>query len=162
MSLFPRSEAIRPESLYSGGCFLKHLSACIRGEDITAAMPRLKPCIEISRGFNGDYAAEVAKSISHLSGTGDPETILKWCRRLSRKTIRTGFSLVMPRAQCWITDLARSCEVFEAWYPEHRETMRRCLVWSCDPIADAREVIDAFNAFSPWLEGEFQSRIGMD
>jgi predicted nucleotidyltransferase len=116
-------EALAKESLSGFGCFIKHLCVCVDGEDIRPLFPKFRPSIEVARGFNGDYAAVMKARFEELAKMDHSKMAQPVIRQICRKTVRTGFSLVMPRMGCWTTDLKPSFDYFCRYYPDKRSDM---------------------------------------
>ena len=155
-------EALAPESLAGLGCFLKHLCICIAGEDIRPLLPKFRPTLEVARGFNGDYASVVQTMLSDLARTDQFEPAQHLMRRICRKTVRTGFSLVMPSLGFWTTQLEPSSEYFCRTYPDKRASMTRILDWIQHPPPDKAEFLQTIAPLADWLANEFDRVIGRE
>jgi predicted nucleotidyltransferase len=153
-------EALAKESLPGLGCFLKHLCLCVSGEDIRPLLPKFRPSIEVARGFNGDYAAVTQTMLTDLAQTDQTSVAQSVMRRLCRKTVRTGFSLVMPRLGRWTTDLETSVNYFCRYYPEKRTQMALILSWIQHPPKDSASFLQTMKPLSDWLAAEIGRVIG--
>ncbi|NYF81358.1 nucleotidyltransferase domain-containing protein [Granulicella arctica] len=156
----PLQEALSKESLPGLGCFIKHLCVCVAGEDIRPLLPKFRPSIEVARGFNGDYAIDTQATLNELGETNQPAIAQAVMRRICRKTVRTGFSLVMPRLGRWTTELETSFEYFCRYYPEKRTSMTLILDWIQRPPEDKTEFLRTVTPLAEWLTTEFDRVIG--
>ena len=57
-------------------------------------------------------------------------------RRVARRLVRTGFTLIMPRWGGWTSDLDRSAELFAQYYPERADQLRRAAALARTRSAD--------------------------
>jgi predicted nucleotidyltransferase len=153
-------EALAKESLPGLGCFIKHLCVCVAGEDIRPVLPKFRPTIEVARGFNGDYAAVMRGLLAELAEANETEVAQSVMRRICRKTVRTAFSLVMPRLGCWTTELERSVDYFCRYYPEKQHSMALILNWIQQPPQDRTEFLRRVLPLADWLTVEFDQVIG--
>lgn len=153
-------EAFAKESLPGLGCFLKHLCVCVAGEDIRPLLPKFRPSIEVASGFNRDYAAVMQATLAELAEANQTHMAQSVMRRICRKTVRTGFSLVMPRLGCWTTSLERSADFFCRYYPEKRSSMALTLDWIQRPPEDKAEFLRIVLPLADWLATEFDRIIG--
>lgn len=148
-------EALAEENLSGLGCFIKHLCVCVDGEDIRPLFPKFRPSIEVARGFNADYAAVMQAKLEELAKTDQTIVVQSLIRQMCRKTIRTGFSLVMPRLNCWTTDLESSFNCFCHYYPEKRSSMAPILDWTQQPPENLTEFLPTITPLAEWLTTEF-------
>jgi predicted nucleotidyltransferase len=148
-------EALAEEGLPGWGCFIKHLCVCLAGQDIRPLLPRFRPSIEVARGFNGDYPSVTQAGLQELAEANQTEIAQSLMRRICRKTVRTGFSLVMPRLGCWTTDLEPSVEYFCRYYPEKRTSMSLILGWIQRPPENREEFLRTIEPLADWLSIEF-------
>jgi hypothetical protein len=77
-------------------------------------------------------------------------------RQICRKTVRTGFSLVMPRLGCWTTNLDVSVEYFRICYPQWQTAMAMILEWTRQPTEDRAEFLRTVTPLAEWLTVEFE------
>jgi hypothetical protein len=81
-------------------------------------------------------------------------------RQICRKTVRTAFSLVMPRLGCWTTDLGLSSRHFCQCHPDRRADMDLVLDWTRRPPEDRTEFLNTVVPLAEWLAAEFERVIG--
>jgi uncharacterized protein len=140
-------------------CFMKHLCICIYGNDITKDIPGFKPSKEVAEGFNGDLAQSLESSKAKIEKATLESEIKKRSQAVSKKIIRTGFSLVMPRSESWTTDLQTSVDTFANHYPEKTIEMNTALEWAKAGSSDKQKVVEFIDTFGQWLTKEFQEQI---
>lgn len=80
-------------------------------------------------------------------------------RGISRRLVRTGFTLVMPRWQGWTSDLDEMAGAFAAYYPEWGPRMREAAALGQEPTDDPA-VLRSFlrshvEELGSWLAGEY-------
>jgi hypothetical protein len=79
---------------------------------------------------------------------------------VTRKLVRTGFTLVMPRWGGWTSDLSVAAEVFGRYYPAQAQAMAGAAVLARAPVADAAIVPDLIGGLGGWLAQEYGQVIG--
>lgn len=139
--------------LHGIGCFIKHLCVCVLGERMQDALPKFKPTQTVAKAFNGDFEKARATYLSLLKTT-PTEGISRLGNQISRKFIRTGFSLVSAREQSWTTDPQMACAAFAKYYPEKAADMQRVLRFSKAPELDKQEIEALLTGFGGWLASE--------
>ena len=153
------ADALSEKERLGGLCFLKHLSVCIYGNDLTKDVPGFKPSKDISKGFNGDIAKNIKSSKAKIENAPSGQELRKLSRSLSKKVIRTGFSLVMPRSGSWTTNLQISVDIFLRYYPKKAVEMNTVLEWSRIGSEDKKTIIEFIDTFGLWLTKEFEKEI---
>lgn len=141
-------------------CYIKHLCVCIYGNDITRDISKFKPTKAVAKGFNGDIAEKLELNRRKFLKQLTPSEIKKLSQETSKRIIRTGFSLVMPRAKSWTTDLQKSVDTFIYYYPEKRTEISMALKWSKEGTVNKQAVINFIDSFGLWLSTEFNKQIG--
>jgi predicted nucleotidyltransferase len=154
-------EVTSEKERYGYMCYIKHLCVCVYGNDITKDTLSFTPSKEIAKGFNGDitevlksYKDKIEKSTSELE-------LKKLSQEVSKKIVRTGFSLVMPRSGSWSTDLQSSFDTFVYYYPEKAKDMNVVLEWARGCFSDKASVVEFMEVFGKWLSEEFEREILM-
>ncbi|AIJ26844.1 hypothetical protein [Amycolatopsis methanolica] len=79
---------------------------------------------------------------------------------MSRRLVRTGFTLVMSRWGGWTSDLDRSAELFGRYYPERLGQMRKAAVTARAPTADPAVLGLLIDDLGPWLAAEYTATHG--
>ena len=156
------AEATSEKENFGLMCFMKHLCICIYGNDLTKDVGGFKPTKEVAKGFNSDIAKGLESSKTKLENATSEAEILRLSQQVSKRIIRTGFSLVMPRLQSWTTNLETSVDSFIKFYPERATQMQIALEWSKEGSEDKESVIEFINTFGLWLTKEFEREILTD
>jgi hypothetical protein len=143
------------------GFFVACLCTHLIGPDLATALPRYRPTGLLARETNGDlglvlpqWRAEVAEAVTDVSR----RTL---SRRVARRIVRTGFTLVMPRWGGWTSDLDKSAELFGGYYPERAEQMRLAAVTARHPSTDPRRLAVLVDDLGPWLATEYEPMHGL-
>lgn len=152
-------DALSEKERLGGLCFLKHLSVCIYGDDITKNVSGFKPTKAVAKGFNGDIAKSLKSLKEKIKNAISGQEVKKVSQLLAKKIIRTAFSLVMPRAASWTTNLQTSVETFLQYYPEKTKEMNTVLGWSKIGTDDKEEILKFINTFGLWLTQKFKEEI---
>ena len=114
---------------YDLGWFLACLCTPLLGEDLGQKLPRYEPTSLLARETNGDLGLWLPRWSERAAAAATDDERKALCRFVSRKVVRTGFTLVMPRWGGWTSDLAESAEVFGRYYPERRSRCGRRRGW---------------------------------
>ncbi len=152
-------EVTSEKEKYGYMCYIKHLCVCIYGNDVTKDVPAFHPSREVAKGFNGDIKESLLSYKSKIENADSETELKKLSQEVSKKIVRTGFSLVMPRSGSWSTDLQSSFDTFLYYYPEKTEEMSIALAWAKAGSSDKMVVIKFINTFGQWLSEEFGREI---
>ena len=160
---WPVSRILDPAERYDLGFFLACLCTPLLGEDVARWLPRYRPTRRLARDTNGDIAAfldraRAARDRADRDRGGD---IRRLCRSVTRKLVRTGFTLVMPRWGGWTSDLFVAARVFGEYYPAQAEAMADAAVLARAPAGDAAVVSDLIGGLGGWLAREYGRTIGV-
>jgi hypothetical protein len=160
---WPVSRILDPAERYDLGFFLACLCTPLLGEDVARWLPRYRPSRRLARDTNGDIAAFLDRARAALDRAdrdrgGD---IRRLCRSVTRKLVRTGFTLVMPRWGGWTSDLFVAARVFGEYYPAQAEAMADAAVLARAPAGDAAIVSDLIGGLGGWLAREYGRTIGV-
>jgi uncharacterized protein len=137
------------------GWFVACLCTPLTGEDLALQLPRYRPTTLLARETNGDLGNLLPRWRERL---GETTTVTEWralSRRVTRRVVRTGFTLVMPRWGGWTSDLAQSAAVFCQYYPARCEQMKAAAAAARTPTADRSLLSMLINDLGPWLAGEY-------
>lgn len=145
---------------YDLGFFVACLCTPLLGEDLAARLPCYRPDSLLARETNGDLGLALARwrERAAQAATGTERTSL--IRAVSRRIVRTGFTLVMPRWQGWTSDLATSAQVFGHYYPDRAGQMRAAATAARTPAADPAVLDMLIDDLGPWLETEYTATHG--
>jgi hypothetical protein len=140
---------------YDLGWFAACLCTPLLGDDLGRQLPRYRPSSLLARETNGDLDDAVALWHRQLGEAGTDADRLKLSRLISRRLVRTGFTLVMPRWGGWTSDLRESASVFGRYYPERREQMRAAADIARTPTASEPVLGMLVADLGPWLAAEY-------
>ncbi|MGW6518520.1 nucleotidyltransferase domain-containing protein [Streptomyces sp. NPDC054962] len=141
---------------YDLGWFLACLCTPLLGEDLATYLPRYRPDSLLARETNGDLALLLPRWRDRIASAGDSEELLRpLVRFMSRRLVRTAFTLVMPRWNGWTSDLHEMAEAFGAYYPQRAEQLRTAAVLGYEPIGDRAVLSSYVDDLGPWLAEEY-------
>jgi uncharacterized protein len=160
---WPVSRILDPAERYDLGFFLACLCTPLLGQDVARWLPRYRPTRRLARDTNGDIAAFLGRARADLDRAdrdrgGD---IRRLCRSVTRKLVRTGFTLVMPRWGGWTSDLFVAARVFGEYYPAQAEAMADAATLARAPAGDAAIVSDLIGGLGGWLAQEYGRTVGV-
>ncbi|MFD9390158.1 nucleotidyltransferase [Streptomyces sp. NPDC060000] len=138
------------------GWFLACLCTPLLGEDLAEYLPRYRPDSLLARETNGDLALVLPRWRDRVSAAGASEAALRpLVRFMSRRLVRTAFTLVMPRWNGWTSDLHEMAEAFGAYYPQRAEQLRAAAVLGYEPRGDRAVLSSYVDDLGPWLADEY-------
>jgi predicted nucleotidyltransferase len=137
------------------GWFVTCLCTPLIGEDLALRLPRYRPTSLLARETNGDLGDLLPRWREQLSAASMVAERQALSRRVTRRLVRTGFTLVMPRWGGWTSDLAESASVFCRYYPERGDQMRAAAAAARTPTADHALLSMLINDLGPWLTAEY-------
>ena len=175
--LFSTDTLLSELERYDMGWMVACLCTPLLGDDLAARLPRYRPSSVLARESNGDLgpsldrwrgrAAALAAATEGSAGDSrgrDSESRGSESRKsegrtlnraASRRIVRTGLSLVMPRWGGWTSDLTESAEVFGRYYPERAAQMRRAATIARTRTADTSDLNMLLDDLGPWLAAEY-------
>lgn len=136
---------------------LKTQAICVYGEDIaqTIAAIKLGEAAQHYRSIQSD----IEKSIRFFEGDNDLQ-FKKQCAWIMKRILRTGFELVMERAQKYTRDLYPCYESFSFYYPEKSTLMRKTLDLVLNPSQHPEIVLPILYAWREWMPEEVKKFFG--
>lgn len=137
------------------GWFLACLCTPLSGPDLAGSLPRYRPTSLLARETNGDFAQSLARVRARAATTATAAGRTALSRSFARKTVRTGFSLVMTRWDGWTSDLRESAEVFGAYHPQRAEQMRTAADAARRGSLDPGVMVMLLEDLGPWLAAEY-------
>ncbi|MFJ8535751.1 nucleotidyltransferase [Streptomyces sp. NPDC093591] len=141
---------------YDLGWFVACLCTPLLGEDLAEYLPRYRPDSLLARETNGDLGLLLPRWRERIADAGDSEDACRpLVRFMSRRLVRTGFTLVMPRWGGWTSDLREMAEAFASYYPAQAERMRAAAVLGYEPTGDAGVLRAYVDDLGPWLVDEY-------
>lgn len=145
---------------YDLGWFVACLCTPLIGEDLAAQLPRYRPTSLLARETNGDVGDLLPRWRAQLSHAESDADLKAMSRRVGRRLVRTGFTLVMPRWGGWTSDLDESAAVFGHYYPERREQMELAAEAATQTTADRAALGILIDDLGPWLAAEYLATHG--
>ncbi|MFC1417893.1 nucleotidyltransferase domain-containing protein [Streptacidiphilus cavernicola] len=146
------------------GWFVACLCTPLLGPDLGAELPRYRPSPLLARETNGDLGLVLPRWREQLAALGSgsrDEAAETECRllgrRVGRRLVRTGFTLVMPRWNGWTSDLVRSAEVFGRYYPQWAAPMRLAAEVGRAPTGDLAVLGTLVDGLGGWLAAEYRA-----
>jgi hypothetical protein len=154
--LVSRAQALSDPETYDLGWFIACLCTPLSGEDLAAHLPRYRPDSLLARETNGDLALLLPRWRERIA-TADAceEARRPLVRLMSRRLVRTAFTLVMPRWNGWTSDLHEMAEAFAEYYPTRAEQLRRAAVLGYEPTGDRAVLVTYVDDLGPWLAEEY-------
>ncbi|MFI8455211.1 nucleotidyltransferase domain-containing protein [Kitasatospora sp. NPDC085464] len=143
------------------GWFVACLCTPLFGVDLATRLPRYRPTSLLARETNGDLAVALPGWRERAATATTDAELRALTRAVTRRIVRTGFTLVMPRWGGWTSDLTASAEAFAAYYPEHADRMRLAAATARTPAADRAPAVDRgvltmlIDDLGPWLAAEY-------
>ena len=137
------------------GWFVACLCTPLIGEDLALQLPRYQPTSLLARETNGDLGDLLPRWRERLGEATTGTDRLALSRRVARRLVRTGFTLVMPRWGGWTSDLELSAWIFCRYYPARCDQMRAAAAAARTPTADRALLNMLINDLGPWLAGEY-------
>ncbi|MEW2113778.1 nucleotidyltransferase domain-containing protein [Streptomyces sp. NPDC005474] len=161
--LVSRAQVLSDLERHDLGWFLACLCTPLLGADLAGHLPRYRPDSLLARETNGDLALCLPRwrrLIAEATAPGAPPGAVRVrVRGISRRIVRTGFTLVMPRWDGWTSDLYEMAEAFAAYYPQWGPRMREAAALGHEPTDDPA-VLRSFlrshvEELGPWLVEEY-------
>ncbi|ELP62433.1 nucleotidyltransferase domain-containing protein [Streptomyces turgidiscabies] len=161
--LVSRAQVLSDLERHDLGWFVACLCTPLHGEDLARHLPRYRPDSLLARETNGDLAPCLPRwrrLIAEATASGAPPGAVRArVRVISRRLVRTGFTLVMPRWEGWTSDLHEMAEAFAAYYPEWGPRMREAAALGLRPTDDPA-VLRSFlcshvEELGVWLSAEY-------
>jgi uncharacterized protein len=143
------------------GFFVACLCTRLLGPDLAAALPRYRPTNLLARETNGDLALALPQWHAEAAETATDINLKTLSRRVARRIVRTGFTLIMPQWGGWTSDLNKSAELFGCYYPERAKQMLIAAVTARYPSTDPRTLAIIIDDLGPWLATEYANVHGL-
>ncbi|WP_338896906.1 nucleotidyltransferase domain-containing protein [Streptomyces sp. TG1A-60] len=160
--LVSRARVLSDLERYDLGWFVACLCTPLLGEDLAEDLPRYRPDSLLARETNGDLALHLPRWRERIAEASTDEARRSLVRGYSRRLVRTGFTLVMPRWNGWTSDLREMAEAFGEYYPERAAQMRTAAVAAYEPgavsggpVAHAAVLRSYVDDLGPWLAEEY-------
>ena len=140
---------------YYEQAFLKELCVCVYGIDLREHFGPYKLNAEIAISFNGDISKVLDRSIHRMESASASEFKIL-TQNLSRKFIRTCYSMVMARSQIWSTRLNEQSEIFIHYFPDKEPMIQTLQKWIESPPTSRESVCQLFISEGKWLGENFE------
>ncbi|TXS50301.1 nucleotidyltransferase domain-containing protein [Streptomyces sp. uw30] len=141
---------------YDGGWFVACLCTPLLGEDLAEFLPRYRPDSLLARETNGDLGLLLPRWRARIADAGESDEARRpLVRFMSRRLVRTGFTLVMPRWGGWTSDLGEMAEAFGSYYPARAEQMKATAELGFEPTGDEGVLRSYVDDLGPWLAQEY-------
>lgn len=148
-------ELLSERERHDGGFFIACLCTPLLGDDLAEQLPRYRPTSLLARETNGDLARVLPRWRAKLAEAATDADRRALSRLVGRRTVRTGFTLVMPRWGGWTSDLEESAELFGRYYPDRAAQMRTAASLGRAPSADRAVLGMLIDDLGPWLAAEY-------
>lgn len=148
------AELLSERERHDLGWFVACLCTPLLGADLGALLPGYRPTSLLARESNGDLAEALERWRTRAAGLTTDAGLRTLLRGAARKTVRTGFSLVMPRWQGWTSDLEESAEIFGAHYPRYAARMREAAEAARYGDGGTARLTMLTEELGPWLAAE--------
>ena len=134
------------------GFFVACLCTPLAGPDLAGHLPSYRPTSLLARETNGDLGLALPDWRRRLTSGAGLEAL---SRRVGRRLVRSGFTLVMPRWGGWTSDLGEAAELFGGYYPQRAGQMRIAADVARRPTADSAILRMLIDDLGEWLAGEY-------
>ncbi|WP_433857483.1 nucleotidyltransferase [Streptomyces kronopolitis] len=153
--LFSEARLLSAPERHDLGWFVACLCTPLSGPDLAARLPRYRPSSLLARELNGDLFRDLPRLRERAASATTQAERTRLTRGVTRRLVRTGFTLVMPRWGGWTSDLAESAEVFGHYYPAWAGQMRAAAHAARAPAAHPELLDELLAGLAPWLAGEY-------
>ncbi|WP_310726784.1 nucleotidyltransferase [Streptomyces sp. N2A] len=153
--LFAAERLLSDLERYDLGWFVACLCTPLDGPDLAGRLPRYRPTSLLAREINGDLFRDLPDLRTKAAAAPTEAARTRLTRGVTRRLVRTGFTLVMPRWGGWTSDLAESAEVFGRYYPAHAGQMRAAARAARAPAAYPHLLDELLSGLAPWLAEEY-------
>ncbi|MBZ3906958.1 nucleotidyltransferase domain-containing protein [Streptomyces griseiscabiei] len=150
-----RDQVLSDLERYDLGWFVACLCTPLLGEDLAADLPRYRPTSLLARETNGDLGLLLPRWRERVAEASGDDAVRALVRGCSRRLVRTGFTLVMPRWNGWTSDLHEMAAAFGEYYPERAAQMRAAAVAGYEPGARVDVLRSYLDDLAPWLAEEY-------
>ncbi len=112
-----RTEALTHENFHEWGFWLRHMCACIYGEDLATNFPKMKPNEKISRALNGDLHSSIDDYLHELTHKNVSE-IKK--HTMLKRMIRGAYLTINVKDESWSTKLQENVTILQSYFPDEK------------------------------------------
>lgn len=140
---------------YDGGFFVACLCTPLLGEDLADQLPRYRPTSLLARETSGDLGLVLPRWRRQAAEDTTDSGRRALSRKIARRVVRTGFTLIMPRWGGWTSDLDESAALFGRYYPDRAAQMRIAAVTGRAPSTNSAVLEMLVDDLGPWLAAEY-------
>ena len=145
---------------YDLGWFVACLCTPLIGEDLAAQLPRYRPTSLLARETNGDVGDLLARWRAQLSHSESDADLKAMSRRVGRRLVRTGFTLVMPTLGRLDKRPRRIGGCLRPLLPGAPEQMELAAEAAKATTADREALAMLIDDLGPWLAAEYLATHG--
>ncbi|MGW5877364.1 nucleotidyltransferase domain-containing protein [Nocardiopsis terrae] len=145
---------------HDSGFFLACLCTPVLGPDLAEQLPRYRPTPLLARQTNGDLHQVLPRWRAGIARATTRAEHLSLSRRISRRLVRTGLTLVMPAWGGWTSDLDLAADVFGHYHPDRHDQMRTAAHTARHPVTDPDHLRELVEDLAPWLAAEYTATHG--
>ncbi|MER5275453.1 nucleotidyltransferase [Streptomyces sp. NPDC002809] len=139
---------------HDAGFFVACLCTPLLGNDLAGQLPRYRPTSLLARETNGDLALVLPRRRARASEATTDEGRRTLSRVVSRRIVRTGFTLITPLWGGWTSDLGECAALFGRYCPERAGQMRGAGALGRTPTADPAVLTPLVDDLAPWPAAE--------
>lgn len=129
---------------------LQVTGVCVDGEDLIPTLLPYRIGPDIAQ-HAPNLSREIEETKSWLARDQLAGEVVKKCRWIMKRLIRSGFELVMERAQVYTRDLYPCYQYFSRYYPERKADMYHALELAVNPTTEKDKIIEVLNQLGGWL-----------
>ncbi|MCG7497126.1 nucleotidyltransferase domain-containing protein [Vibrio sp. Of7-15] len=148
-------EILSLESIFSWGFWLKHCCVCIYGDDLATRFGSFEPCWEIAKNLNMDIEEWLDAYRKKIVAAQTPEAQVPAQIVITKKLLRSCYSLVMHRDKSWYDNPVTCGEKFLDYYPDKSLEIERLNILLQGRRIPKRSVIALLDNFGGWVVKEF-------
>ncbi|WP_211718901.1 nucleotidyltransferase domain-containing protein [Nocardiopsis sp. MG754419] len=148
-------QVLRPLTAQDGGFFVSCLCTPLIGPDLATRLPAYRPTTLLARQTNGDLHLVLPRWRQALERARTDADLTALARRVGRRLVRTGFTLIMPTWGGWTSDLSLATDLFAHHHPAQATVMRRALAAAEHPTPDPDLLRSLLDRPALWLEATY-------
>ncbi len=153
----PYAKVIAPSSAHPFN--IKINSLCLWGHNLSEDIPSFMPGKTIAF-FAQHYAKQLTQFQQRYPTLNTATQLKDACAWIMKRTVRSGFDLVMEKIGKYTRDLYPCYQGFSDQYPQHEPQMRQALTWAIAPTSNMNSVNIFVKTFCIWLRDEIEACLG--
>lgn len=155
----PKTNVLESDNYFTDRFLLKNTAVCVFGDDVIPKIPEFAPTKEVAKQLHGFYEKDLMNVIQKVQNNTAQKTD-SLCTWIMKRTVRTGFAIVMEAEKAYTRDLYPCYRIFSKHYPEKEKNMLQALSWAINPNRNHPQLLAFLNTFGSWLAGEVKARLG--